>query len=131
MEVAMEREAPIRLEVPPLPVAGDAIETHSEKWMSLDELETILPDHEPVFGARIGSISCRWNSVALDPVNAREANHDERSEQEPTSFGLDHCNNKGREQQTSERNARERQKDRGADCEETQDQRNPLPQVGT
>src|SRR5581483_5114718 len=114
MEVAMEREAPIRLEVPPLPVAGDAIETHSEKWMSLDELETILPDHEPVFGARIGSISCRWNSVALDPVNAREANHDE-----------------GSEQQASQRNARERQKDGRADCEETQDQRNPLPQVGT
>ena len=119
MEVRMKRIMPVSFQIPPMPIATDAVETHTHQRMCANQLEAVSPHQQTVLSAGISGIEDCQSSPLVNPVHTNQSDDDEADQDSDDSLALSahQRNQQSTGQQTYQRNTRQSQTYSHGDCQ--------------
>src|SRR5258708_39851779 len=89
MEVALQREATVRLEVPSLPMASDTVQACSYNRVGADKLNAISPHQKAVLSSRVAEIHPFLGAMLLNPIHAEQKGHEKGHQDQPATTTAD------------------------------------------
>src|SRR5213078_2764958 len=119
MEVRMKRITPVSFQIPTLPIATDAVQTHAHQRMCANQLDAVSPHQQTVLRAGIGSVENCQSSPLVNPVHTNEGDDYEADQDsdDRLSFSPHQRNQESTGQQTHQRNTRQSQTYSHGDCQ--------------
>src|SRR5437588_8206298 len=119
MEVGMKRITPVSFQIPPMPIATDAVETHAHQRMGANQLEAVSPHQQTVLRAWIGSVENCQSSPLVNPVHTNEGDDYEADQDSDHRLALSshQRNQESTGQKAHQRNTRQSQTHSHSDCQ--------------